>query len=252
MSERASVAVVGADEEAVAGADEGAVAAVADAGGDPVAGPAADVVADADFVLAVGEAALLSVARAGPAVPVLPVAAGRGVRSVPRGDLEGAVGALLAGEYDVESHPVCQIRVGDRSRATALLDCMLVTAEPAQISEYAVHAGEELVARFRADGVVVATPAGSSGYASRAGGPVVSPAADVLVAAPVAPFATDADHWVLPPGDVRVSVERDVAAVDLVADDRVVGEGPPAESVLPAESLRVAVVPASGSPFRRA
>jgi len=243
MTNRPVVAVVG---------DDGSVAAAVEAtGGDPRPGPAADVVPGSDSVVAVGEAALLSVARTGPSAPVLPVAAGRGVRSVPHDEAEAAVASLVGDEFDVDTHPIFGAAVGDHTSARLLLDCMLVTAEPAQISEFAVHAGGEPVARFRADGVVVATPAGSVGYARRAGGPVLPPETDAAVVVPVAPFATDTDHWVVPAAGLRVSVERDVAAVDLVADDRVVGAVTPTDGVqlAPAETVDIAVVAASQSPY---
>jgi len=243
MTERPVVAVVG---------DDGSVAAAVEAAdGDPRSGPATEVVPGSDYVVAVGEGALLAVARAAPSVPVLPVAAGRGVRSVPHGEVEAGIAAFLDGEYDRDSHPVYDATVGERTGVRLLLDCLLVTAEPAQISEFAVRAGGEPVAQFRADGVVVATPAGSSGYARRAGGPVLPPETDVAVVVPVAPFATDTDHWVVPAADLRVSVERDVAAVDLVADDRVVGTVSPADTVrlTPAETVDIAVVAASQSPY---
>jgi len=246
MSERVAVGVVGPADAAVE-------RAVREAGGDPTPGAAADVT-DTGFVVAVGEPALLAVARASPDVPVLPVAAGRGVRSVPRDAVEPALAALLAGEYTREAHPILDARVGDRTAVRALTDVMLASAEPAQISEYTVRAGGERVARFRADGVVLATPAGSTGYARTAGGPVVPPEADVLTVVPVSPFSTDVDHWVLPLGDVTVSVERDETDIHLVADDRVVGlvdRSEPAE-ISSTDTLTVAVVESSRSCFERA
>ncbi|MFC7142320.1 ATP-NAD kinase [Halosimplex aquaticum] len=241
------VGVVGTDTD-------GVVAAVEAAGGTPVVGAARSVVDDSEALIAVGEPALLAVARAAPSVSVLPVAAGRGVRSVPLDAVGEAVDAYLSDDFERSSHPIVDVRVGDGTRARALLDVMLVSAEPAQISEYAVDSGDLRVARFRADGVVLATPAGSSGYASAAGGPVLSPDADAAAVVPVAPFETDTDHWVVPTDDLSVSVERDETAVHLLADDRVVGTVDPDESVsaTPGASLSVAVVDESRSPYASA
>jgi NAD+ kinase len=93
-------------------------------------------------------------------------------------------------------------------------------AEPARISEFCVRTGGEEVDRFRADGVVVSTPAGSPGYNRAANGPVVAPETGVLSVVPVAPFATDIDGWVLPIDEVTLSVERDETPVELLADGR--------------------------------
>lgn len=246
MSDGPVVGVVGPETATVE-------AAVSAADATPNPGPASTVVAGSDAVVAVGESALLGVARAAPEVPVLPVDAGRGVRSVAGDAVDAAVAALVADEYDCDRHPLVEIRLSDRTTALALEDVLLASAEPAQISEYTVSAGGETVARFRADGVVVATPAGSSGYAGAVGGPVAPPETDALVVVPVAPFSTDLDQWVLPFDDVRVTVERDETRVHLVADDRVVGPVTPGDTVRleRGASVSVAVVAASQSPFGR-
>ncbi|ELZ25790.1 ATP-NAD kinase [Halosimplex carlsbadense 2-9-1] len=244
MSDSPVVGVVGADADAV-------VAAVESAGARATAGTAKRVVEDSDAVVAVGEPALLAVARTGTDAPVLPVAAGPGVRSLPREEVATGVADFVAGDYERVPYPLVDVHVADRTRATALFDLMLVSAEPAQISEYAVERGDDRVARFRADGVVVATPAGSSGYASAAGGPVLTPDTDAVAVVPVAPFETDIDHWVLPPAGLSVSVERDETTVHLLADDRVVGPVEPHEAVhvAPAGSVSLALVAAGRSPF---
>lgn len=223
LPENAVVGVVG-EHPAVADAVEAS-------GRSPVVGAASEVVAhDPAVVVAVGEPALLSLVPAGVDAPVLPVAAGRGVRSVPddRATVERAVDRLVAGEWTAVEHPLV---AADPAGERALTDLMLVTAEPARISEYTVRAGEEMVANFRADGVAVATPAGSVGYARAASGPVLAPDVAAVAVVPVAPYAIDPDHWVLPVEDVSLTVERDEAPVALLADDRSVGAVDPHQPV---------------------
>jgi NAD+ kinase len=244
MTDRPVVGIVGADTDEV-------LAAVEAAGGITLTGPASRVVGESRAIVAVGEPALLAVARASPSAPVLPVAAGRGVRSVSTADVDSAVAELLADDTGLTTHPVLDVRCADRTRAQALLDVMLVSAEPAQISEYAVDSRDDRVARFRADGVVVATAAGSSGYGSAAGGPVLAPDTDAAAVVPVAPFETDIDHWVVPTEELCLSVERDDTTVHLLADDRVVGPVAPGEPLTLAhsDSLSVAVASESRSPY---
>lgn len=230
----------------VVGADFGET--VRAAGGEPLVTDATAVVeARPDVVVALGEGALSALVAAGVEAPVLPVDVNSGVGSVPAGALKRALGTILAGDHTLSEHPLLRTDRGTR----AVFDCMLVTAEPARISEYTVHSGGDRVARFRADGVVVATPAGSCGYARRAGGPVVAPGTGVVAIVPVAPFSTDADNWVVAPDALQLTVERDDAPVELLADDRVVGEvaaGDPVEFGTNGR-LRVAVVPESEGPF---
>lgn len=215
-------------------------------------GDAESVLADEpDFVLAYGEASFLDVARTGPDVPILPVDAGRGVWSVPASRAVDAVRHVLAGEGQTQSIPVLAIELDGEQVGRAVADVALLTAEVAHISEYAVRSGDDLVDQFRADGVVVATPVGSPGYARRLGCPVVAPGTGVLIVAPIAPFATDPDHWVLPRDDLVLSVERDETTVSLLADDAESATVSRGEQIriLPGGTATVAIVSESGARF---
>ena len=215
-AERARVGVVGD------GAGE-AAESLADAGLQTVVdGPHGVLDASVDAVVALGESAVLTLARQRPPVPMLPVDAGTGVRSVPRARLGDAATRFRAGDWATERHPLVTVDGGTRDRL-AFMDAMLTTAEPAHISEFTVRAGVERVARFRADGIVAATPAGTGGYAHAAGAPVIPPGPSVLALVPVAPFATTLDHWVVPADSVTITVEREDATVEVLADDRTVG-----------------------------
>jgi len=198
-----------------------------------VDGSAGDIVAAApDAVVAVGESALLALVREGVSAPVLPVATGPGYGSVAGSDAEAATDALVAGEYDAELRTVLDVTVGGERVGRALADVMLVTAEPARISEYAVRSNGERVARFRADGVVVSTPTGSHGYGRSAGGPLLEPGSGVVSVVAVAPFAVNLDHWVLSSdAPVELSVQRDEGEVSLLLDDRTSRSVPPGTPV---------------------
>jgi NAD+ kinase len=237
-----------------AGADGAAVDAVSAGGGDPVAGDAETVLgSDPVAVVAVGEGALVDLAAAGVEVPVVPVSPPQPMQPVPVSGLGAAIASVLAGAFEGVAHPVLSLGTdapgGERARA--LFDLALVTAEPARISEYTVLRGDERVSTVRADGILVATPAGSTGYARAADGPVLAPGTGVVAVVPISPFATDADHWVLPDDGVGLRVERDEAAVDLVADGREVGsvEAGRTLRVSTRGSLTVAVVEASAGAF---
>lgn len=248
-AESAVVGVVGQRSEPV-------LAAIEAAGGHHRLGDLATVLAgDPDVLVVVGEQALLelTVLETTPDVPVLPVNAGTGVQSVPLAVFDDAIDALLAGEGEAHTRPVLGALENGIEHARALCDLMLVTAEPARISEYAVHAGDDLVARFRADGVVVSTPAGTHGYGRSVGAPVVAQGTGVVSVVPIAPFATDADHWVLPTDDVTLTIERDEAPVELLADDRRGDQVPPhtSLSIAHVDSLTIRTVPQSRPPFAR-
>ncbi len=211
-----TVGVAGAGAESIADL-------VATAGGEPFVGDVAAVLgSDPDAVVAVGADAATALATRAPDLPVLAVDGPAGLLSVPSDAAPDAVERLLAGEWTGHERTLLDVVAGEED-ATALLDITLMTAEPARISEYAVDARVGSPAPFRADGVVVATPAGSRGYARDADGPVLSPALGGAVVVPVAPFAIDQARWVLE-YPLTLSVERDEFPVELFVDGESLGE----------------------------
>jgi len=224
------VAVRGADvrgDETAANRPGAAASGISDA----LADAGLEVVdrADADAVVAVGEAALTAAASSEPAVPLLPVGVDRGLHSVARNSLAGALAALAAGEYRTATHPVLGIDHGGESAGRAVFDVTLMTTEPARISEYSLTSDGEVLNEVRADGMVVAASYGSAGYTDAAGGPLLAPGAGLSVV-PVGPFTTRAKNWVVP-GPLELAVERDEGSVSLFADESDLGEVPPHEPV---------------------
>ncbi|WP_137289736.1 NAD(+)/NADH kinase [Natronorubrum halophilum] len=192
-----------------------------------------DVLAAAPSLLVTGgERDLSAVARAGFDGPVLPVGDISGIDAVARAQLPAALGAVLEGTATVSERSLLEVDVEgddagdgtsddtDETRERALFDVTLVTDEPARISEYSVESRGDALATFRADGVVVATPAGSHGYASAVDAPHLASAVDAVAVAPIAPFVTQTRRWVLPDDSVTLAVERDEGDVTLVVDDR--------------------------------
>lgn len=227
----------------VVGGPVGTIAqAVDDAGGTPLVD---DPLSDPVCVIAAGESALYSLVP-DVSVPVLPVETETpGLDPITREDLPQALSMLLdAVQHQsgtesstrsqlksthstthIHTHPVVGIDRPD-GRMHALMDVTLVTAEPARISEYTVMAGTERVMSVRADGIVVATPAGSHGYAHDAGGPYIAPETGVGAVIPIAPFSTTGNQRVLSLSDIRLTIERDEASVELLVDGRSAGTVP--------------------------
>ncbi|MBQ0167407.1 MAG: NAD(+)/NADH kinase [Treponema sp.] len=77
----------------------------------------------------------------------------------------------------------------DVFNSTALNDAVIKVAGAAQIAELSVSCNDEPFGHIRSDGVVVATPTGSTAYSAAAGGPIVDPDLDVLVFSPICPFS---------------------------------------------------------------
>ncbi|SDX54829.1 NAD+ kinase [Halobellus clavatus] len=214
---------------------------------DPTETDVGERIAAADVVVADGEAALLSLAGHPPDCPVVPVGTGATRYDVPATDVAAAVDAVGAG-VETAPHPVLGVTIDGETVGHAVTDVSLVTAEPARISEYGVASGAGWSDTVRADGIVVATPLGSEGYAHAVGGPLLAPETG-LAAVPISPYAMHADVWVLRP-PVSVSVERDEAAVSLLLDDEEARTVPAKAPVEITVSRTLAVVTPDSVPDR--
>jgi NAD+ kinase len=74
-----------------------------------------------------------------------------------------------------------------QSEYEALNDIVVSKGAIARMGDFAVHLGGQLAAAFRADGVIVATPTGSTAYSLAANGPILAPDVDALVITPICP-----------------------------------------------------------------
>jgi len=174
--------------------------------------------ADPDLVVAVGEPSLCALVRAGVDVPVVPVDVGEGVASVPADRVPTVLADEGGGGPTTRKLPVFEVAIDGEPAGRGVFEAMLVTTEPARISEYAVWA-PGWTDRYRADGVVVATPAGSHGYARTVGGPVLDADAGGLAVVPVAAFAIRSTVRVAnSDATLAIRVERDEGDISLLVD----------------------------------
>ena len=149
---------------------------------------------DALLVLG-GDGTLLATAREacrGP-VPMLGVnLGGLGFLTTTAEDqLPTVLDRLHAGEVIVETRMMVEARVRTRAgrswTGAGLNDAVIHAADRARVLRLEVRIGRILVGRFSADGLIVATPTGSTAYSLSAGGPIVRPTVEALVATPVCP-----------------------------------------------------------------
>jgi NAD+ kinase len=148
-----------------------------------------------DLVLVVGgDGTLLSVARSAPtSTPVLGINIGvlGFLAGLSRAEALTRLDEVLAGEFREDRRRRLEVTVvtGDSRprRFRALNDAVLNKEALARISTFRVDLDGRSVAEFRADGVIVATPTGSTAYNLSAGGPILQPELPALVVTPICP-----------------------------------------------------------------
>jgi NAD+ kinase len=168
-------------------------------------------------------------------VPVLGVNAGRlgFLTEVEADGLPAALDAVRSGDYHVERRTTLAARVlvdgQDVAEDLAVNDVVLEKAPRERLAAVAVRLGDGgPFARYAADGVMVASPTGSTAYSFSAGGPIVSPRLDALLLTPIAPHMVFNRSLVLHPDEgVRLEVLADSPPLVEVVDGRVVRELPP-------------------------
>jgi len=163
-----------------------------------------------------GDGTILRTARAAApqAIPILGVNLGAfGFLAEVNGpDVETALRRLLAGDYQLDERMMLQARV-ERSAPTAqefiaLNDIVLTKSGYARLVKLDTHVNGEHLATHLADGLIVATPTGSTAYSLSAGGPIVHPAVDGIVLTPICAHTLNSRAVLVSGGDtIAIRVE---------------------------------------------
>ncbi len=142
-----------------------------------------------------GDGTLLSAARAVAKAGTLILGVNLGtlgfLTEVPLADLYPALEAVAKGEYVVESRSmlICSLVRGEEVVAThqALNDVVVSKSAIARLNYFELFVDAEFVSSYKADGLIIATPTGSTAYSLGAGGPILKPDVDAFVITPVSP-----------------------------------------------------------------
>ena len=151
-----------------------------------------------DFVIVLGgDGTLLStarsVARAG--IPILGVNLGSlgFLTEVKQEEIEQALAEVDAGRADLSERPMLHVQLQRDGKCVAnyeaLNEVVLNQSAVARITDFEVRVNGNFVANYKADGVIISTPTGSTAYSLAAGGPILSPNVAGFVITPVASHA---------------------------------------------------------------
>lgn len=105
---------------------------------------------------------------------------------------------VIEGRYNIEERARLKVMVDEKRRPDATNEVTIQTAQIAKIMYLQLFVENELFETLGADGVILATPTGSTSYALSVGGPIMDPSVNAIVVAPIAPFRLSARPWVVP------------------------------------------------------
>lgn len=158
----------------------------------------------------------------------------------------------LSGNFERLAMPAIRVASGTGEFA-AFNDVALTRRAGDRVAELAYSVAGEEVGRVRSDGIVVATPAGSTGYNLANGGPVMAWGVEGFVVSFIAPHSLTARALVVAPDDQLRIQNRSVDPVELSIDGRPVAEVSPGEEITAsfAPDMAVLALPEQSSFYRR-
>jgi len=189
-----------------------------------------------------GDGTLLYCARflAGADIPILAVNLGDFgfITEVSKTEWREALDKYLCGRLDISRRLLFEASVWREGRVLArfqgLNDAVIRTSGISKIIRLRVYLSRTYVGRYRADGLIVATPTGSTAYSMAAGGPILHPEMEAFILNPICPFTLSNRPMVIPGNEtLEVEVEKEQRggvvllidgqdALQLLPEDRVI------------------------------
>lgn len=171
-----------------------------------------DAIAQADFIISLGgDGTILRIARQAAIhrVPLLGINVGHvGFMTELEREEIGLIQKVLQEEYTIDSRMMLELSILRSGHMvysqTALNDVTVTKHNPFHVIRLDISADSVPVTGFRGDGVVIATPTGSTAYSLAAGGPIVEPSAENIIVTPLCPHGLHAKSFVFSP-------EREIA-----------------------------------------
>lgn len=131
------------------------------------------------------------------------------------------IDSILNGEYYKEKRTQLKVNHG-KELFTALNEVVIMTEKPAKMLNFEVTVDGEVVEKFRADGLILSTPSGSTAYAMSAGGPIVDPKVGAFIVIPICPYKLGLRPFVVSDmSEIRVKLLKKGKKAVLVMDGQV-------------------------------
>lgn len=216
---------------------------------------------DADLVIAIGgDGTMLYASRLAreSGTPILGINRGRlgFLADVTPEEMLTSVDHVLQGDYSTDSRLLLAASLlrsnGDQEVAYALNDVVLQRRETGRMVDFETRIAGQYVNTHSGDGLVIATPTGSTAYALSCGGPIIEPQLDAIVVVPISPHTlTDRPIVVSSGQPVEVSLlQRDDTKAEITVDGNPMGDIWPGDKLqISAANNRVTLVHPPGYDF---
>ncbi|MGH7872354.1 MAG: NAD(+)/NADH kinase [Candidatus Binatia bacterium] len=187
-----------------------------------------ELAAKADLIISLGgDGTLLNIAPLveRPEVPILGVnMGGLGfITEVAVDELETVLTKTLDGDYEVEKRMTLEVRVMGKKRRPhrfrVLNDAVITKGARSRIIDLETYVGDDYLCTYRADGLIISTPTGSTAYSLAAAGPILEPTLGAIVLAPLCPHTLTNRPIVVPSNaTIRVTLRSFGDTVILIPD----------------------------------
>jgi len=220
-----------------------------------------DDIESADLVIAIGgDGTLLYASRLCRqyGTPILGINRGRlgFLADVTPDEMIASVDNVLQGDYSTDSRLLLEARLhrggGDEEVAYALNDVVLQRRETGRMVDFETRVAGQYVNTHSGDGLIIATPTGSTAYALSCGGPIIEPQLDAVVIVPICPHTlTDRPIVIASDRTIEISLlQRDDTKAEITVDGFSMGAISPADKLrISAANKRVTLVHPPGYDF---
>jgi len=138
-------------------------------------------------------------------------------------ELETILTKTLDGDYEVEKRMTLEIRVMGKKRRShrfrVLNDAVITKGARSRIIDLETYVGDDYLCTYRADGLIISTPTGSTAYSLAAAGPILEPTLGAIVLAPLCPHTLTNRPIVVPSNAaIRVTLRSSGDTVILIPD----------------------------------
>lgn len=160
---------------------------------------------------------------------------------------------VLSSNYTLEERSKIDVFIEEKKVGEALNEAVVVTSSPVKMLHLKIFINSSEIDEVRADGIIVATPTGSTAYSMSAGGPILDPRTWAFVITPISPFQSSARSFIVPDSlEIRIKLVMSKKEAVLIVDGQQVAEiSPDDEIVFRLSNRKICFIKLDGDFYRK-